>query len=210
MVAVGLTLETSVIKTYFIGIDVEQSPKATNDIVGLTLAGGENAEFFQITNVKIEEIFEKIRLGLGIYQESQMHVIANDKAALIGVQTRQTPVITVKQQNYVVLFNLDMSGSMSGERWRKVCASVEKFIAYLGNGDLVGGIIFNDKVKIIKSPEEPKKQAYTQTSKPTTTQYGGQSGNNPFNKAVHRPAPSYQVNKDTQSENWSCILCNIF
>jgi len=35
-------------------------------MVTLTLLGGDNAEFQKISNVEIDSIFEKIKLGLGV------------------------------------------------------------------------------------------------------------------------------------------------
>jgi len=46
---------------------------------------------------------------------------------------------------YGVLFNLDMSGSMKGEKWRKLCAGTEYFIKCLGESDFVGCMVFNDE-----------------------------------------------------------------
>lgn len=46
---------------------------------------------------------------------------------------------------YGVLFNLDMSGSMKGNKWSKVCAGTEYFIRCLGEGDFVGCMVFNDE-----------------------------------------------------------------
>ena len=195
MLAVGLTLKTSTIKTYFIGIDVEQNFKATRDIAALTLAGGENAQFFQASTVKVEDIFEKIRVGLGIIQQTNMGIIANENAALIGVQQKYTPVLTLKKQKYVVLFNLDASGSMSGTRWKRVCESVRKFTDYLGDGDLVGGIIFNDKVKIISAPQTQP------TYKPSNNHYQRYQQNS--------NVQPYARNQRNQNDA-CCVSCSIF
>ena len=206
MLAVGLTLKTSTIKTYFIGIDVEQNFKATRDIAALTLAGGENAQFFQASTVKVEDIFEKIRVGLGIIQQTNMGIIANENAALIGVQQKYTPVLTLKKQKYVVLFNLDASGSMSGSRWKRVCESVRKFTNSLGEGDLVGGIIFNDKVKIITAPEEkPAKQTST-----TSNHHQQTYTSSKYYKQTTTNTQSFPKNQRVEPQNDKCPKCNIF
>ena len=49
----------------------------------------------------------------------------------------------------IFLVTLDRSGSMSGSRWKKVCACVQSFMNILGDNDLVAGIAFNDKVEVI-------------------------------------------------------------
>ena len=166
MLAVGLTMHINTIKTYFIGIDIEQNQKATRDITDLTLAGGENAQFFQISDVEIEVIFDKIRIGLGEIQQTKMEIIENQNTALINLETKNIPVLTIKKPKYVVLFNLDASGSMSG-RWRQVCDNVDKFTSHLGDGDLVGGIIFNDQVKLMVAPEEQSRDKPMYTEQPS-------------------------------------------
>jgi len=38
---------------------------------------------------------------------------------------------------------------MIGEKWGAVCASVNHFISKMGNTDVVSGLVFNDKVRLI-------------------------------------------------------------
>ena len=64
------------------------------------------------------------------------------------------PTLTLSKRNFVVLFNLDCSGSMSGSRWRRVCEAVRNFVAHLKEDDLVGGVIFNDQFHLLTSPLE--------------------------------------------------------
>jgi uncharacterized protein YegL len=52
-------------------------------------------------------------------------------------------------KNFAVMFNLDVSGSMSGNKWNSVCTSVNGFISKLGDTDLVSGLVFNDEVKLL-------------------------------------------------------------
>jgi uncharacterized protein YegL len=47
-------------------------------------------------------------------------------------------------KNFAVMFNLDVSGSMSGSKWTNVCKSVSAFISKLGGSDLVSGLVFNN------------------------------------------------------------------
>lgn len=54
----------------------------------------------------------------------------------------------MKVNNYIVLFTLDISGSMANN-WGKVCDAVNGFLGNLGPNDLVMGITFNDTVKIL-------------------------------------------------------------
>lgn len=63
----------------------------------------------------------------------------------------------MKVNHYVVLFTLDISGSMSSN-WGKVCTAVNGFLKNLNPSDLVMGITFNDKVKILT--EEQSNNTY--------------------------------------------------
>ena len=57
--------------------------------------------------------------------------------------------IYVQKRNYVVLLNLDISSSMSGQKFQKVRESVNSLLNVLGQGDYVGCICFNDKIKFV-------------------------------------------------------------
>jgi hypothetical protein len=60
-------------------------------------------------------------------------------------------------KNFAVMFNLDVSGSMSGNKWNNVCSSVTSFISKLGGSDLVSGLVFNDQAKLLSNIEENDK-----------------------------------------------------
>ena len=62
------------------------------------------------------------------------------------------PVLTLQRKNFVVLFNLDCSGSMSGGKWRRVCEAVRGFVSHLGEKDLVCGVVFNNEFNLLTSP----------------------------------------------------------
>jgi Mg-chelatase subunit ChlD len=149
MYAIGQTLKVSTLKTYFIGVDLAPNSKAAREISALALSGGENADYFNINGVQINDIFEKIKVNVGLLQRTGMVGVASGNAAFVAYQQTVDPVIFVEKQRYVVLFTLDISGSMAGNKWTRVCESVEKFVSYLGNEDLVGAIVFNDTVKLL-------------------------------------------------------------
>jgi hypothetical protein len=52
--------------------------------------------------------------------------------------------VGVQLECYAVLFNLDISGSMSGHKWEVTRHAVVDFIRYLGRNDIVSAIVFND------------------------------------------------------------------
>lgn len=54
------------------------------------------------------------------------------------------PYLQIKVKNFAVMFNLDVSGSMSGSKWNNVCTSVNAFIGKMGQTDLVSALVFNN------------------------------------------------------------------
>lgn len=74
-------------------------------------------------------------------------MISNMQTTAIAFRKTTQPVLQLKVQNYAVLFNLDVSGSMSGQKWTSVCESVDSFIDYLGEDDLVSALVFNNETK---------------------------------------------------------------
>jgi len=153
MYLIGQTVKVSSLKTYFIGVGLTPGSMATRELQALANCGGENAEFLNINNSEINDIFEQIKVSIGLLERTQMVGIANDRAAILAVKKEVNPFLVLEKQRFVVLFTLDMSGSMSGDKWRRVNESVGNFISQLGNEDLVAGIVFNEAVVLVtKNP----------------------------------------------------------
>ena len=57
--------------------------------------------------------------------------------------------LRLRKNNFLVLFTLDMSGSMSGDRWKKVVAAVAGFMTELEEDDIIGCILFNQQPVLI-------------------------------------------------------------
>ena len=76
------------------------------------------------------------------------------------------------------MFNLDVSGSMFGQNWNSVCSSVNKFVAKLGDGDLISGIVFNNEAKLISSMSHNDPLFYKPRSRSN-------------NKPIYYPAQTY-------------------
>jgi hypothetical protein len=47
------------------------------------------------------------------------------------------------------MFNLDVSGSMSGQKWAGVCQSVARFTNFLGENDIIAAMVFNHEAKLL-------------------------------------------------------------
>jgi len=88
------------------------------------MAGGENAEYYSVDNASINNIFQRITVNLGLQERNEVAVISNFQTTGVFFQKTVQPVISLKVQYYAVLFNLDVSGSMAGQKWKSVCESV--------------------------------------------------------------------------------------
>jgi len=75
--------------------------------------------------------------------------LQHDEGTLFIQREQVQKTVTVTQNNYAILFNLDMSGSMAGNRWTSVCNSVQKFASNLTNVDFIAGMVFSDQVKLL-------------------------------------------------------------
>jgi len=160
MELIGRTIPARMLKTWFIGVDIENSYKAIQEIGTLVSRGGGNAQFAKISANNMDQIFTQLRINLGLIQHTQVRGVQVGDQALIGVRQQDYAVVTVEEQHYVVLFNLDASGSMSGSRWNSVCRCVNEFIKNLGPEDLVAGLAFNTQVIHLTLPEPKKKNEY--------------------------------------------------
>lgn len=142
---IGMTLQKAVLKTWFIGVDLGANSQAQKDLMTLSAVGGENSDFMNISDLEIGKVFEKIKLELGMVKNIGMF----QKGNVLAVAQKNTLHINVKKEKYVVLFTLDKSESMLGNKWSKLCQGVENFMKGLDENDLVGCTIFNESVSIL-------------------------------------------------------------
>lgn len=105
----------------------------------------------------IGNIFNKIEIGLGIERNIKMMGLTTSQGKAVFLQQENKPYLQVSVKNFAVMFNLDVSGSMSGNKWSNVCDSVTTFISKLGSSDLVSGLVFNDQSKLISNIKEDDK-----------------------------------------------------
>ena len=150
MMAIGASLPCKTLKTFFIGVDLQSSSKAAAEIAAMVVLGGKNAQYMNVKETKIEDVFEKIKISIGIKEQTQAIATKNINGDFIlALSKKKNPYILAEKQKFVVLFTLDVSGSMEGERWEQVCSSVRRFVEYLDKDDLVCGVVFNNKVKVL-------------------------------------------------------------
>lgn len=150
---IGEHIPVQVLKTFYIGVGLENNSKAAREISEMVRSQGKNAEYLNVEAAKIEEVFEKIKISLGIIQRTQAVAGQNEEGqAFVAVRQQKKAFVMAQKQMFIVLFTLDISGSMSGGRWSKVCNSVDRFVDFLGPEDLVCGVSFNETVNILTLP----------------------------------------------------------
>lgn len=149
MYAIGQMLNVNMLKIIFIGVGVSQ--KAEQELMFLAKAGGENAEYYRVDDADIGAIFQKITVKLGLERRQNIVGVANSQGAAILINEEIKPFLALQQQNYSVLFNLDVSGSMAGNKWRSVCQAVARFTNFLGENDLIAAMVFNHEAKLLAS-----------------------------------------------------------
>lgn len=146
LMLIGAKLPVDRCKTIIIGIDLDEDPECRAQLDALNMLGGENCQKYDVDSVQMGQVFDGIKVSLGIQRQTSMAVV--QQGGQTGMMFTQTarPVISVQRPNFAVLFNLDISGSMSGTRWNRVKASVSSFMSSLSETDLVSCVCFNGDV----------------------------------------------------------------
>ncbi len=163
--AIGQLLNVKMLKIILIGVGV--SAKAQLELKTIAQAGGENAEYYSVDNADISRIFQRITISLGLQERQEIIGIQARQTTAIMYQKKYQPVIQVQKQNFAVLLNLDVSGSMEGQKWSNVCNSVDSFIEHLGEDDLISAMVFNDEVKMLGKISTQDRLVAKQTQKQT-------------------------------------------
>eukprot|EP01083_Nonionella_stella_P018400 51271_1 len=128
-------------KTFFVGIDLQD--KAQREFQAIAQLAGKAAETFNCNDFSMEDVFERIRINIGL--QKRVGIITDGENALFMQQDRV--VLSAEREKFLVLFTLDKSGSMSGSRWTKLQQAISSFLNALDGGDIVGVVLFNDKVQ---------------------------------------------------------------
>lgn len=150
MMQIGAKLPVDRCKTVIIGIDLDEDPRCRAQLDALNLVGGENCQKFDIDSVQIGQVFDGIRVSLGLQRQVAMTLVQQGGSTGLMVAQSTRPMISVTRPNFAVLFNLDISGSMNGARWNRVKASVRNFMSSLNQSDLVSCVCFNGDVMSVE------------------------------------------------------------
>ena len=129
--------------TYFIGIGLGYQEKA--QLQSIADLGGDAAQLYNCQDVQLTDIFDRIKVQIGIRRDV---AVVTDGTSYLAAQRDQL-YLTAEHQKFLVLFTIDKSGSMSGGRWRRVCGAINGFCQGMGQNDILGVILFNEKVVCI-------------------------------------------------------------
>ena len=66
MLILGLKIPARCLKNYFIGVDLEDDEKAKNELELISAFGGDTSEIINISNSKINDVFDRIKVELGL------------------------------------------------------------------------------------------------------------------------------------------------
>lgn len=130
-------------RTVFIGVELDA--KARRNLEFLASAGGENISMELCSQHNIGQILDKIEVSIGI--QERLHILQAGEATLAVQETGLH--LQLKERKYALWFNLDISGSMSGQRWRNTKVAVQKLLAKLTPEDMFGAAVFNNEARVI-------------------------------------------------------------
>jgi len=132
-------------KTFFIGISLDDDE--LKQLEQLALLGGDSCELINEDVDKMDDIFSRIALSLGIEVEYNV-CKSNDGSKSVSV-TDASWAMKLEHQKYCVLFTLDTSSSMSGQKWKKLCLSILLFCKKLNKTDLFACQLFSNDVRTL-------------------------------------------------------------
>ncbi|CAK60084.1 unnamed protein product (macronuclear) [Paramecium tetraurelia] len=161
-------LPPNILQTFYIGVNVENNNTVQQEMSAILKCSGKSASYYPVSSNQINDIFQKIQMQIGIRVQEQGVIIQNSQARIALRQQTYQPVVSMQVNNYILLFTLDVSGSMS-DHWYKVCSAVRSFLDTLGSGDLVLGITFNDNVQVLTAKQQQAAKKTQQTSTPQRT-----------------------------------------
>eukprot|EP00486_Rosalina_sp_Unknown_P004995 CAMPEP_0201566674 /NCGR_PEP_ID=MMETSP0190_2-20130828/6631_1 /ASSEMBLY_ACC=CAM_ASM_000263 /TAXON_ID=37353 /ORGANISM="Rosalina sp." /LENGTH=486 /DNA_ID=CAMNT_0047985713 /DNA_START=104 /DNA_END=1567 /DNA_ORIENTATION=- len=134
---IGEELGDKFFKTFFIGIGLGYTEK--NELQSIADLAGDAAELHNCSDVQLSDVFDRIKLSLGI--ERRVAVATDGTNFVAAAQDRL--FLQAERQKFLVLFDLDMSGSMGGSRWNRLQGALGGFFQGLDSSDIIGVELFN-------------------------------------------------------------------
>ena len=109
-------------KTIFIGVNLNAT--AERDLRLYSILGGEHAQFEKCDTMDIESVFDHISINL--IQRTRVAAIQTERGAVMFGSRERAAVLGLN--HFLVLFTLDISGSMAGSRWNAVKRAVKSLL----------------------------------------------------------------------------------
>lgn len=148
--------------TVFIGVELSQD--AALQLALLAGLGGDTCQLYNVNKVQLGDIFERISASIGVRREVNVGVIQAGGMNAMAFSQRNVPILQVRRRNFAVLLNLDISGSMNGQRFNSLRGSVQNFMRNLDGNDIASCLVFNDRVQLINNYQP--KQNTNQSGQP--------------------------------------------
>ncbi|KAL4482800.1 hypothetical protein ABPG72_022360 [Tetrahymena utriculariae] len=149
MLILGQTIPKQMITNHFIGIDLEKNSKDAAELLALSILGGDTSDIHLAEGKSMNDIFNRIQAKCGIITQTSLQALQVGDIGVVGLQQRQRGFISLSIKKFIVLFNLDISGSMVGTRWNQLRKCITQFTERLTSQDLVSVILFNDAVTFL-------------------------------------------------------------
>jgi uncharacterized protein YegL len=135
--------------TVLIGIDL--TAEAAVQLALLSALGGDTCQLYNVHNVELNEIFQRIKATIGIRRQTSIGMFQSEGMAGMAFQQQSIPVMMLQRKNFAVVLNLDISGSMNGQRFNSLKNSVQRFLNNLEQTDVVTCLVFNEKVQMLNN-----------------------------------------------------------
>ena len=157
--------------TVFIG--VELSPEAAIQLAMLAALGEDTCQLYNVNKVELGDIFQRISASIGVRREVNIGVIQARGMSAMAFSQKNTPILQIRRRNFAVLLNLDISGSMIGQRFNALRQSVQNFMGNLEGNDIASCLVFNNQVQLINSyqPKQNVNRVWTLFLKKTQIRY---------------------------------------
>ena len=204
---VGQNIPRDRCRTVVIGIDLQRKSAAERQLAAIGESGCE--VYADVSSLNISSLFDHIRVSLGIERQYAVGVVAGgDGRAAMVVGAQDRAVMQVTRQPYAVVFNLDISGSMQGARWKRVIESVKQFLSQMPGDDLVAGLCFNETVMFASEVPAPKPKRAPVAKVTPSYDY---TFSKPYSPSTDVPtAPTYGYSTISRKKTGSSCCCSVF
>lgn len=142
----------------FVTVDLNRHDQANLDLIGITKNSFSHCKSIEVESKNLLEVFER---EIFYYEEKfeDEKKLNQDNCEVIVKETRIKSVEIQKDKLFAVLFVVDISGSMEGDRWKSLKSAVRNLKDKLsGNSEnMVDLVLFSNSVVHYTHPHFKKK-----------------------------------------------------